>query len=403
MTIIENPRKQKRTDSWIIEDLKKSGLNPDNILIEPLTSEAELRERLGFTKIKDNLGNSIEIMDVGGYWISYPNARGYYRLKLKHPIQTHDGKVKYLSPKKEMGFGNHSFIIPEVYKIATAYNQDKPIFISEGEKKAQKATLEGFPCIGLPGVWNFQDGEDGLLPELDQLIWKDRQVFIGFDSDITDKHNVRHAEFRLAVELTNRGANVSSIRLPNESDGKKNGLDDYLVRYGKEAFDKVVDNAKSTLELHIEENTNTRLLLKELSKLTNEILRAKILKLIAKREGVSLSAVDTEYQKYISTKKETKNEPEEEFTPEVLEKAKELLMSPNILLLVIAFTKKLGFVGENINQMVLYLAFTSRLLNESISVIIKGLSSSGKSYLVKTLLRLFPEIDVLSFTYVTPK
>jgi len=66
---------------WILEDLTKSGLNPENFPIEPLRSKDELMDRLGFSKI-----GGTEIMDMGGYWIPYPNISGYYRLKLKDEI-----------------------------------------------------------------------------------------------------------------------------------------------------------------------------------------------------------------------------------------------------------------------------------------------------------------------------
>ncbi|MGE5443209.1 MAG: DUF3854 domain-containing protein [Ignavibacteriales bacterium] len=198
----------------MIEDLAKSGLPPDKFIIEPLKTEAELEERLGFTALTDHKGNWIKIIDIGGYWISYPNVPGYYRLKLKEKI----GDAKYLSPKDR---GNHAYILPQVAEVAKSYNPDKPIFITEGEKKAAKATIDGFPCIGLSGIRNFKDSEKDLLPDFDQYVWKDRIVYIVFDSDITDKFQVKHAELRLAVQLINRGARVYSVRLPNDVEVKQ--------------------------------------------------------------------------------------------------------------------------------------------------------------------------------------
>ena len=74
--------------------------------------------------------------------------------------------------------------------------------------------------------------------------FKFRKCFICFDSDITEKHHVRHAELRLAVELINRGAIPISLRLPNEADRSKNGLDDFLIRYGKEKFEELLTKAE---------------------------------------------------------------------------------------------------------------------------------------------------------------
>ncbi len=63
-------------DAWIVEDLTKSGLKPELFAVEPLKNEEELKERLGFTAIKDESGNWVKIIDIGAYWISYPNVPG---------------------------------------------------------------------------------------------------------------------------------------------------------------------------------------------------------------------------------------------------------------------------------------------------------------------------------------
>lgn len=380
---------------WILEDLKKSGLTIKDINITPLKSEAELEERLGLIQVGET-----RIIDVGGYWIPYPNVSGYYRLKLKKLIKTDSGTVKYLSPK---GSVNHPYILPEVGEILTKYAPDKPVFITEGEKKAVKAKREGFPCVGLSGVWNWKDGKNDFLPDLKKFIWKGRTVYIVFDSDVIKKYGVRHAEVRLTIELTNRGAKVFSVRLPNASSGEKNGVDDFLVQYGAESFAEFVKESKPALKLHVTEGTDRGLILKESVRIGDEIEREQIKKILAQREGVSKDAVEAEYRKYIP--KDTKAEQLliETFTPGQLEKAKSLLRSPDILSRVIAFTQRLGFTGERVNQKLLYLSFTSRFLDGSISTVVKGQSASGKSHLVRTVLRLFPESDILNFSFVTSK
>lgn len=393
---MKNPNAQPVPDDWIDEDLANSGLTREMFAVQPLQREAELQDRLGFTTIQDKDGNWIKIIDIGGYWIPYPNVPGYYRLKLKEKI----GDAKYLSPKDR---GNHAYILPQVKEIAITYSPDKPLFLTEGEKKCCKATLEGFPCIGLSGAWNFKDSESDFLAELDHFVWKDRIVYVGFDSDIAEKHNVKHAEIRLAVELINRRARVYSIRVPNEDDGGKNGLDDYLVKYGAEKFRVLIQNAKPTLELQVEGGTETNLFLRELPWLENEIQRAKVLKLIAGREGVSVADVRTEYQKQIPKKEETEETKQEKFTPEEMEKALELLKSPDILKKMRHLTSRRGYVGEEINKTILYLSFISRLLISSISTIIKGASASGKSALANSVLTLFPKGAVLSFSFLTSK
>lgn len=221
---------------WIIKDLKKSGLTWKDIDIFPLENQSQLIKYLGFDKFKQR-----SLLEVGGCFYRYPNNCDYVRLKLKEEIEG----SKYLSPR---GSQIHPYILEEVFEIAIDYNPDKPLIFTEGEKKAAKATLEGFPAIGIPGVWCFKDSENDFLPELNELKLKHRDCFIVFDSDISQKMNVRHAELRLAVNLINRGAKPICVRLPNNKDGSKNGLDDFLVKYGRAEFKKLLDKYKGGTE-----------------------------------------------------------------------------------------------------------------------------------------------------------
>ncbi len=119
-------------------------------------------------------------------------------------------------------------------------DSSKRLFLTEGEAKAAAATAAGFPCIGLGGVFSFGDKKRGfeLLPALESITWKDRQVFVVFDSDAETKPNVRQAENRLAALLVGRGARVFVVRLPLEV----KGIDDYLIKYGADAFKKLLES-----------------------------------------------------------------------------------------------------------------------------------------------------------------
>lgn len=386
------PRKQPGLDGWMSEDLQRSGLTEGNFTMEPLESDEQLSGRLGFTRIGDT-----RIMDVGSYWIPYPNVPGYYRLKLREKI----GDIKYLSPK---GQGNHPYILPEVARLLKAYSPDKPVFITEGEKKAGKATIEGFPCVGLSGVWNFRDGKSDFIAELGQYIWTDRTVYPVFDSDIVEKEGVKRAELRLAVELINRGAKVYSVRLPNEEDRSKNGLDDYLVKYGSEAFRKLMAEAKPTIELCIDGDMRIERLVEEISRLTSSLNRDEFISKLAKAKKVPVDTIRNAVNKQ-RPKEDGKDEkrPEELFTPEETKKAQDILKSPDILSKMVELTTRIGYVGEKTNKQMLYLSFTSRKRPDSISTLIKGPSASGKSGLANAVLGLFPKTDILSFSFVTSK
>jgi len=58
----------------------------------------------------------------------------------------------------------------------------------------------------------------------------------------------------------------------------------------------------------------------------------------------------------------------------------------------------LGYVGEDLNKQLLYIAASTRLLDDPISVLILSQSASGKSLLVDTVEKLIPDNEVVSVT-----
>lgn len=117
---------------------------------------------------------------------------------------------------------------------------DQTLIITEGEFKAAKACKEGFPTIGLGGVWNWRNLNKGitLLPLLAEpwVHWAGRKVIICFDSDYTTNPQVCAAIQALAEELGRQGAEVHVATLPSlpEVEGKV-GLDDFLTFGGSTA------------------------------------------------------------------------------------------------------------------------------------------------------------------------
>jgi hypothetical protein len=109
---------------------------------------------------------------------------------------------------------------------------------------------EGFPCVGIPGVWNWTikrqkdangkpHGDRNLIEDLAAIDWHKRLVHILFDSDITTNQNVDLAARELAESLIKCGAYVKIPQLPAEGDAKI-GADDFLVAHGKEALRKLL-------------------------------------------------------------------------------------------------------------------------------------------------------------------
>jgi len=76
----------------------------------------------------------------------------------------------------------------------------------------------------------------------------------------------------------------------------------------------------------------------------------------------------------------------------------QFLTNPNMFDEIIADTEVLGYVGEEVNKKLMYLAATSRLLDDPISILILSESGSGKSFLVDTIKKLMPPEDVIDAT-----
>ena len=160
------------------------------------------------------------------------NGEPFYRLKPDTGQLTGDKPAKYLSSKDS---GCRPYFSP--FLETNQIKEVRDLIITEGEKKTDSLTLHGFPTIGIAGVDCWRDRRsNGMLPELEQIKWRGRNVFILFDSDVVTKDPVKRALKALSSVLNEKGANVRVTTLPCNLDGTKNGADDFLVKYGKEAL-----------------------------------------------------------------------------------------------------------------------------------------------------------------------
>jgi DNA primase catalytic core len=87
-----------------------------------------------------------------------------------------------------------------------------------------------------------------------------------------------------------------------------------------------------------------------------------------------------------------------ELTDEERELGLSFLMNPDMFGEIIRDLDTLGYVGEDLNKILLYLCASSRILDDPISVMIVSQSASGKSLLVSTIEKLLPPEDVISAT-----
>jgi len=204
--------------------IEASGVTPEVVLTRgyrSVTSETDL-ERLGF---------SASQRIVPGLLIPIFNVTGEIVLHQYRPDSPRTKRGKSL--KYETPMGAHLILdVPPPARAALG-DPTKPLFITEGARKADAAVSRGVCCISLLGVWGWrgsnEHGGKTALACWESIALKGRRVFICFDSDVTSKPEVKRALDRFEAFLEHRGAKVTVVYLPPGMDGQKVGLDDYFA------------------------------------------------------------------------------------------------------------------------------------------------------------------------------
>jgi hypothetical protein len=181
----------------------KSGLSPETVQVLNIHSLVPrfISQHLGF---QDERITSV-------LCFPYPGEEGFCRDKI-FPTDLQDKNGHGLRYLQRPGTGCRLYIPPPAQQVL----QDPavPLRFTEGEKKAAKACQEGYPCIGLGGLWNF--GTNGqLLPKFDEIALKQRPVILVPDSEVwTTRKDLLVPVYRFGQLLEERGAIVSVEVLP---------------------------------------------------------------------------------------------------------------------------------------------------------------------------------------------
>jgi hypothetical protein len=231
-----------------LAELKASGLTNATIEAAKIYTETDSQticHLMGHNNLS-LINNSHALVIPFGY-------DGYCRLKLTNPRTrkgTSNKTIKYESP---FGSVQHPYFPPNTFDDIVKHDlNEKEIFIVEGEKKALKLWQEFAEheidawVIGLTGVYGWkQKQQEKLIPWLEQLHWANRPVYLCFDNDVHWNRNVSDARKRLGKILRNLGANIKAIDIPVTDPTQKFGIDDYIVRYGINAFFDCLADAKT--------------------------------------------------------------------------------------------------------------------------------------------------------------
>lgn len=211
-----------------LRDWLKSGI-PEDIVKEQLAIKSSLNEDSWTAPIWDLTKSKIL-----GY-----RARYNSEVIEANKYPSSEGKTPKYRPSKGL---KNTFFYPHINgKNWDKISQDIEIAVgfTEGEKKATKVTIEGLPCIGLFGVdnWVCKKEDNGNDEEKSEPVedfklfkWRDRLVYLIFDSDKFKNKRVLEAEGKLWAHLTRLGAKCKAINLPEDSEAK--GIDDFFVKHG---------------------------------------------------------------------------------------------------------------------------------------------------------------------------
>ena len=107
-----------------------------------------------------------------------------------------------------------------------------PLWVTEGQKKADALTSRGACAIALLGVSSFKGrnifGGVIFLADWDYIALNARDIRIVFDNDLMQEPAVRKALERLTEYLQRKGAHVHAVYFPIDG-GRKVGVDQYLA------------------------------------------------------------------------------------------------------------------------------------------------------------------------------
>jgi predicted P-loop ATPase len=165
------------------------------------------------------------------------------------------GKAKY-----EMEQGCKHLYLPPGYE-ALLHDSSTPVVFVEAVKSvlalmawSQRTQIKILP-IAIGGCWGWKrksgtrltpngsrEPETGPSPTLDLITWKDREVAIVLDGNVTTNEMVRAAQHALVKEVQGRGASALTCSIP--AIAGINRPDDLIAVTGDEVMKKVLESAE---------------------------------------------------------------------------------------------------------------------------------------------------------------
>lgn len=178
-----------------------------------------------------------------------------FRLRPQFPIPSGKKKGKFKKYDQPYGTGPLVYMPPLAATVEHLGAVDRPLYWTEGEKKALLLAQLGHCVVGLTGVDNWGDSEARARGEgrrLHAFISEHyriagRQHVIVFDADARAKQEVTQAMQRLAGLLTHLGGASVHMCLPPDA-GAAKGIDDYAHAHGLDATRNLLATVREPVE-----------------------------------------------------------------------------------------------------------------------------------------------------------
>jgi DNA primase catalytic core len=281
------------------------------------------------------------------------------------------------------------------------YNEDalhsEQVIVAEGAPDCISVSQAGYSAVGILGTGQFNADHA-------KKFRKCNRVIVCTDGDEAG----RQAAKRIGSLMPEK-AYVAS--LPEAKD-----LNDVLRETGTAGIAKLLDSARGFVDLEIDaiqclpENAKVQAAKEILPLLVemDDFDRDRYVSNLAKASKLPKSSINAglKQSRKNDSRSQVESIPDAEAQPicsEDRERAQALLNDPDLLQRFLEATEKSGCVGEDDNKILVYLAMTSRLLDKPISLIVKGDSSGGKSFLVEKMSAFMPDAEKLAFSAITPR
>ncbi|MEH2390964.1 MAG: plasmid replication protein, CyRepA1 family [Nostoc sp.] len=239
---------------------------------------SELLPRTNTGMVKSGWLQRYAHITEGGWWCSGLDPLNNWQMmewgcfKPNQPRQNHNGKsIKYEHPPStptrlfclrvtlqvwQQVAGRYNLVMPDNITITAdgevrgfwqwVMQQNIPLILCEGVKKAATLLTQGYAAIAIPGItsgYRVVKDEFGkvtrrqLIPDLAAFAITKRSFYICFDFEIQPKKiaAVNNAISQLGCLFQQKNCPVKVIELP----GMEKGVDEFIVAKGASSFEKV--------------------------------------------------------------------------------------------------------------------------------------------------------------------